>query len=367
MSPTDYHRWISPETRFLALERPFELESGERLRGVEIAFRTWGELAPERDNAVVVCHALTGSADVDRWWSGVVGPGRAIDPERDFVIAAAALGSCYGTTGPTSLRPATSARPAARWGPDFPAITVRDQVRLAVELVDRLGVERIRLVAGGSLGGMQALEWALLAPERVGAVAAISAPARHDAWAIALSALGRAALELDPKFRGGAYSDDDPPEAGLELARRIAMLGYRSPENFAARFGRERRSRSFAVDDWLAHHGRRLSSRFDANAYLALLGAMDSHDLARDRGSLAEAAARIAVPVLVVASSSDVLYPPVESYELASLLPDVELVTLANPHGHDAFLIEQAALERTLAAFRRDRAAAGRELARVSP
>jgi homoserine O-acetyltransferase len=365
VSAAGYHRWISPETRFLRLERPFELESGARLSGVEIAWRTWGELAPSRDNAVVVCHALTGSADVDRWWSGVVGPGRAIDPERDFVIAAAALGSCYGTTGPTSLRPATSARPAARWGPDFPAITVRDQVRLGVELVDRLGVERIRLVAGGSLGGMQALEWALCDPHRVEAVAAISAPARHDAWAIALSALGRAALELDPKFRGGAYSEPDPPAAGLELARRIAMVGYRSPENFAARFGRERAGGAFAVEGWLAHHGRRLAERFDANAYLALLEAMDSHDLARGRGSLAEAAARIAVPVLVVASSSDVLYPPAESYELASLLPDAELVTLANPHGHDAFLIEQAALDRVLAAFRRERTPAF-ERARVA-
>jgi len=366
VSPADYHRWISPETRFLRLERPFELESGARLSGVEVAYRTWGELAPSRDNAVVVCHALTGSADVDRWWSGLLGPGRAIDPERDFVIAAAALGSCYGTTGPTSLRPATSARPASRWGPDFPAITVRDQVRLGLELVDRLDVETVRLVAGGSLGGMQALEWALLAPERVGAVAAISAPARHDAWAIALSSLGRAALELDPKFRGGAYAIDDPPEAGLELARRIAMLGYRSPENFATRFGREHARGGFAVDGWLAHHGRRLAERFDANAYLALLGAMDSHDLARGRGSLAEAAARIAVPALVVASSSDILYPPEESYELASLLPDAELVTLATPHGHDAFLIEQAAIDRTLAAFRRERTAA-RELAGAAP
>ncbi len=344
---------ISPETRFLALDRPFELESGERLAGVEIAYRTWGELAAGRDNAVVVCHALTGSADVDRWWGRLLGPGRALDPTRDFIVAANALGSCYGTTGPASQRPDAGPGVEARWGPDFPAITIRDQVRLTRTLVDRLGVERIRLVVGGSLGGLQALEWALLDAERVAAIASISAAARHSAWAIALSDLGRRALALDPKLHGGRYPDADPPAAGLALARAIAMASYRSRASFERRFGRARRlDGRFEVESWLAHQGERLVERFDANAYLTLLDAMDSHDVARGRGELAHVLAGVRIPALVVASTTDVLYPPEEQAELAALLPAAELLVLRSADGHDAFLTEAAAVGRRLADFR---------------
>ncbi len=345
-----YHAHLSPETRFFALDAPFELESGARLANVEIAFRTWGELAPARDNAVLVCHALTGSADVDRWWPGVLGAGRALDPERDFVVAANVLGGCYGTTGPASPRPGS----AELWGPDFPAITVRDQVRLQRRLLDRLSVERLALVVGGSLGGMQALEWAISEPARVEAAAVVSAPGRQGAWAIALSALGRRAIELDPEFRGGRYPSGSPPARGLALARSVAMASYRSPQGLGARFGRDREEAEFAVDRWLSWHGRELVDRFDANSYLALLAAMDTHDVARARGSWAAVLRAVEIPVLLVASSSDQLYPPEESLELATLLPNAEWVTIANPHGHDAFLIEQGVVDRALADFRRD-------------
>jgi homoserine O-acetyltransferase len=349
-----FHLHISPETRFLRLPGSFLLDSGERLRDVEIAYRTWGALAPARDNAVVVCHALTGSADVDRWWGRLLGGERALDPATDFVIAANLLGSCYGTTGPASPR----APGGPPWGGDFPAITVRDQVRLQQRLLDALGVERVRLVVGGSLGGMVALEWALGDPGRVEALAVLSAPAGHGPWGIALSELGRRALALDPKFRGGHYPADDPPEAGLALARAIAMTSYRSRPGFEQRFGRDRRDGRFEVVRYLEHQGRKLVDRFDANSYLALLGAMDSHDVARGRGSRESVLRALDLPVLVLSSTTDVLYPPDEQLELATLLPGAEYVELASAHGHDAFLIEQEAVGRILKQFRCGTAAA---------
>jgi homoserine O-acetyltransferase len=347
------HSHISPETRFLRLPGSFRLDSGERLREVEVAYRTWGSLAPGRDNAVVVCHALTGSADVDRWWGGLLGAGRALDPEHDYVIAVNLLGSCYGTTGPLSPR-----SPGARvpiWGGDFPAVTVRDQVRLQQRLLDVLSVDRVRLVLGGSLGGMVALEWALLDRGRVESLAVLSAPARHGPWGIALSELGRRALALDPKFRGGHYPADDPPAEGLALARAIAMTSYRSRPGFEQRFGRNRRDGRFEVARYLEHQGRKLVDRFDANSYLALLGAMDSHDAARGRGTLEGVLRALDLPALVVGATTDVLYPLEEQLELATLLPRADYVELASAHGHDAFLIEQEAVNHLVLEFRADR------------
>lgn len=354
MSP---HLHISPETRFLRLAGSLPLASGDRLGGLEVAYRTWGTLAPARDNAVVVCHALTGSADVDRWWSGLLGPGRALDPERDFVIAANLLGSCYGTTGPLSPRPSPDGAPS-RWGAAFPAITVRDQARLYNRLLDALGIERVRLVLGGSLGGMVALEMVALETDgsreagRFERLALFSAPVRHGPWGIALSELGRRAIELDPKYRGGAYPPEDPPAAGLALARALAMTSYRSRPGFEQRFGRRVRDGRFEVARYLEHQGRKLVSRFDANSYLTLLRAMDGHDLARGGESAASVARRLTLPALVVASSTDVLYPPEDQLELATYLPRAEYVEIGSVHGHDAFLVEQETVERIVRDFR---------------
>jgi homoserine O-acetyltransferase len=332
----------------LELPGPFVLESGAQLPAVRVAYRTWGALDERGGNAVLVCHALTGSADVDRWWRPLLGPDRALDPARDFVVCSNVLGGCYGTTGPTSLRP--DGRP---WAAAFPDVTVRDIVRVQAALLDALGVKRLRLVIGGSLGGMQVLEWALLFPERVSAIAPIAIAARHSAWAIALSETQRQAIAADPRWRGGHYPADVPPTAGLAAARMVAMLSYRSRASLEPRFGRERAGDGrYAVESWLHHHGRTLVERFDANSYVALTKAMDTHDVGRDRGGWREALASVEAPALVLSIDSDVLYPPVEQQELAAALPHGRLVTLSSPHGHDAFLIEGEAVGALVKDFR---------------
>ena len=317
---------------------------------MSVAYRTWGRLDARGDNAVLVCHALTGSADVDRWWGALLGPGRALDPDHDFVVCSNVLGGCYGTTGPTSPRPGGR----GRWGGDFPAVSVRDIVRVQAALLEALGVRRLRLVVGGSLGGMQVLEWALLFPERVEAIAPIAVSARHSAWCIGLSEAQRQAIYADPRWRGGRYPEGDGPEAGLAIARQIAMCTYRSRASLEARFSRsEDEAGGFAVAGWLRHHGRALVDRFDANTYVTLTKAMDTHDVGRGRGGWKEALAAVRVPTLVVSIDSDVLYPPVEQEELAAALPAGRLATLRSPHGHDAFLIEGEATNALVARFRK--------------
>ncbi|NLH10521.1 MAG: homoserine O-acetyltransferase, partial [Holophagae bacterium] len=323
-------------------------ECGATLPRVEIAYRTWGRLAAAGDNAVLVCHALTGSADVDTWWGQLLGPGRALDTDRDFVVCSNVLGSCYGTTGPASRRPGQR----RRWGPDFPPITVRDMVHLQALLLEALDVRRLRLVIGGSLGGMQALEWAATFPARVDAIVSIAAPGRHSAWAIGLSEAQRAAIETDPFWEDGWYGPSTPPAAGLAAARMLAMCTYRSWESFAQRFGRTAQAGDYAVVRYLRHQGDKLVDRFDANCYVALTRAMDSHDLGRGRGGYAEALGAIQPPTLVVAIDSDALYPPEEQWELAERLPKARLAWLHSPHGHDAFLIETGALAALVTQFR---------------
>jgi homoserine O-acetyltransferase len=230
---------------------------------------------------------------------------------------------------------------------------VRDIVRVQAALLGALGARRLRLVVGGSLGGMQVLEWALLFPERVDAIAPIAVSARHSAWCIGLSEAQRQAIYADPRWRDGHYPPDDGPEAGLAVARQIAMCTYRSPASLEARFSRSAgEGGGFAVEAWLRHHGRALVDRFDANTYVTLTKAMDTHDVGRGRGGWREALATVRVPALVVSIDTDVLYPPVEQEALAAALPRGRLETLASPHGHDAFLIEGDATNELVARFR---------------
>ncbi len=331
---------VSPDTRTLTLSEPLPLDGGDALDPVRLAFRTWGRPC---ERAVLVCHALTGSADVDRWWPGLLGRGRALDPERDFVVAANVLGSCYGSTGPADA--------AGPRGSSFPALTVRDLVRAQQRLLDALGVRHVELVVGGSLGGMQALEWAAMDP-RVEAAAVLAAPARHSPWAVALGEAQRAAIAADPLWQDGDYPPESPPARGLAAARMIAMCSYRSPEGLARRFGESRGGATGGVVGWLHHHGRALVERFEASSYVVLGRAMDAHDVGRGRGGVASALAAIRVPVLVMAIDSDMLYPADEVAELASLLPAGRLEILRSPHGHDAFLIEADEVEAMLRRFR---------------
>jgi homoserine O-acetyltransferase len=323
------------------------LESGETLPEARVAYRTWGEPSNE---AILICHALTGSADADEWWEGLFGASRSFDPDRDFIIASNVLGGCYGTTGPTSTRPG-----ADHWyGASFPQVTIRDMVGLQAQLLDHLGVESLRLVIGGSMGGMQALEWAAIEPDRVKGAVAIGVGADHSAWSVAFSEAQRAAIWGDPRFNGGDYEPGHGPDTGLAVARMIAMISYRGKANFESRFARRTVEDEFEVRNYLRHQGQKLVDRFDANTYLRLMDAMDSHDLARGRGNLDRVLAGIKTPVLTVGISSDVLYPASEVEELAAGLPNARYQMLHAPQGHDAFLIENANLDGIVSRFKND-------------
>jgi homoserine O-acetyltransferase len=341
--------FVSPETRVLELPGERVLELGGRLPRLRVAYRTWGTLAPDGANAVVVCHALTGSADADLWWTRLFGPGRSLDPERDFVVCSNILGSCYGTTGPAEIDPATG-RP---WHGTFPAITIRDMVRVQHALAVALGVRRVRMVIGGSLGGMQVLEWALLYPDLVESAVFIASTARHSAWCIGLSEAQRQAIYADPRWRDGRYDAADPPAAGLAVARMMAMLSYRSQPSFEERFARRPQTEDlFAVESYLRYQGQQLVDRFDPATYVALTKAMDTHDVSRGRGDFDDVLRSVRQPVLVVSIDSDVLYWPWEQREVATLVPHARLAVMDSPHGHDAFLIDVDRLDEMVCDFR---------------
>ena len=356
------------ERRFAPVNpgRPFVLEGGGVLEGVTMAYETWGTLSPAADNAVLVCHALTGdshafgevggSHPTPGWWNGVIGPGRALDPDRHFIVCINVLGGCQGSTGPASTDPTTG----APYGSTFPVVTIRDQVRCQAAVADHLGIDRWRLVIGGSKGGMQVLEWGVMYPDRVGALAPLTTALAASAWQIGWSAAGRTALVLDPRFRGGDNYDAAPgegPHAGLAVARSIAQIHYRSDESFTQRFGRDVVDPRhlyglwdrFQVESYLDYHGEKLVRRFDANSYLVLNRAMDLHDLARDRGSMGEAVARLArVPVLTLSISSDILYPTSQQKALRDAVRGgggrCTHHVIQNGDGHDGFLVATRAV-----------------------
>jgi len=340
------------------------LESGQVLPDVRMAYETWGELSPTRDNAVLVLHALTGDAHVRGaagpgqptagWWPGIVGPGRAIDTDRWFVIAPNVLGGCQGTTGPASVAP-----DGVEWGPRFPFITIRDQVDAQRRFAAELGIERFAAVVGGSMGAMHVLEWAIMAPDAVERIAVLAAPAATTADQIAHNSMQLEAIRLDPAFRGGAFYDaldGDGPSRGLALARRLAMLNYRTAGELDERFARSWQSSidplgdggRFAVESYLDFHGNRFTRRFDANSYLVLTEAMNSHDVGRGRGGIANALRGVQAKSLVLGIDSDRYFPLAGQQEIAALLPrsvhgDTPVV-VSSEFGHDAFLIEDAAV-----------------------
>lgn len=328
----------------VTIDGVFPLEGEGTLRDITVEVRTWGR---HRPNATLVCHALTGDANADEWWSGLFGRGRTLDATKRFVVAMNVLGGCSGTTGPTSV-PTDSIAP---YGGAFPEVSIRDIVGVQKAVLDQLGVAFLDLVIGGSMGGMQALEWAAMYPEQVGAIIPIGVGSEQSAWAVGISETQRYAITSDPAWKNGDYSQDAPPAAGLSTARMIAMFSYRSPTSFDERFGRSEDGSGMAVQSYLRHHGDKLVARFDANSYLTLMGAMDSHDLGRRRGPKEAILRRIKTRALVIGISTDVLYPVSEVRELASALPNARFAVLDSPHGHDSFLIDTEGLEGLVAAF----------------
>ena len=336
-----------------------DLERGGRLPSVRIAYETWGTLNADRSNAVLVLHSLTGDSHVvgtpgpghptAGWWSGNIGRGKAIDTDEWFVVAPNMLGGCQGSTGPSSIAP-----DGYEWANRFPYLTIRDQVAAQVRLADALGIDVWAAVVGGSMGGMHALEWAAGLPDRVARVGILSAPPVNTADQIALNSVQLEAIKIDPRFHGGEYydsADGDGPSRGLALARRMALLNYRSPTELNQRFQRSWQSGvsplghggRFAVESYLDFHGNRFTRRFDANSYLILVEAMNSHDIGRDRGGVEDALAQITATTLVLGIDSDRLFPVDGQQRIARGIRntiDDRAVVLSSDFGHDGFLIE---------------------------
>ena len=335
-------------------------ESGEELDPVTMAYQTWGELNPLRDNAVLVLHALTGDSHVvgpagpdqptPGWWDGLIGPGAPLDTGRFFTIAANVLGGCRGTPGPSSIAP--DGRP---YGSRFPRITVRDQVAAEVALADRLGIGTFAAVLGGSMGGMRAVEWAAGHPDRVRRSIAIATCASATGDQIAWSVPQVAAIRADGNYCGGDYYDADPPLAGMAVAREIAHTTYRSALELDTRFGRDYQGAEdpltggrYAVQSYLEHHGRKLGRRFDPNSYVALTEAMNSHDIGRGRGGVHAALQRISAELTVAVVDSDRLFLPAQGALLATATTARPLVVIHSDYGHDGFLIEADAIAKVV-------------------
>ena len=341
---------VHGDTRVWAARSPLNLDSGASLHHYSLAYRTWGTLNSNANNAVLVVHALSGSADLEAWWPDLLGEGKPLDPSRDFVICINLLGSCYGSSGP--IAPRNDSALADSWKSDFPIISVRDQVRAQAALIRSLGIKKLRCIIGPSLGGMIALEWALLEPELTGSLVLIATTAFHCAQAIASSECQRAAIRLDPHFNDGQYDVEQQPKHGLSLARRLAFIGYRCEQELAQRFGRQSgEQHSFSVLDYLSHQGEKFVARFDANSYIRLTQCMNTHDLGRDRGSVETALQSISQPTLVISLDSDQLYPIAEQKLLAKHIPNAEHVVISSRYGHDGFLIESEAMSGVLTPF----------------
>jgi homoserine O-acetyltransferase/O-succinyltransferase len=371
------------ETRYLDLPSAVALDCGRELHPVRVAYETYGVLSPRRDNAILVCHALSGDAHAagfskdaaarstrdgfgadDRdgeagkglgWWDGMIGPGKAFDTDHYFVISTNLLGGCRGTTGPSSMNPATG----RAYGPDFPVITVADMVRTERAFLDALGIERLAAVAGGSLGGMQAFEWAVMFPDQVDAVVAIASTHALHPQGLAWNAIAREAIMRDAAWQQGRYHDTAyTPDAGLSVARMIGHITYLSAAALHDKFGRRLQfadelrytitEPEFEIESYLRHQGDSFVKRFDANTYLYTSRALTYFDLAQEhgRGSLARALEGVTARTLLIAFSSDWLYPPSGSRDIEQALrtlgKPVELHVIDAPYGHDCFLLEEA-------------------------
>ncbi len=365
----------SLDHQHVRFEDGLALDSGAVVAPLTVAYRTYGRLNAANSNAVLVCHALTGDQYVAEkhpltgkpgWWEAVVGPGLAIDTDRYFVICANVLGGCMGSSGPPELR-----ADGTPWGTDFPSVTIRDMVRAQKRLVDHLGITRLLAVAGGSMGGMQVLEWAATYPDMMVAAAPIATATYHSAQNIAFHEVGRAAIHGDPDWKGGRYWEDGRiPAKGLSVARMVAHITYLSEQALGRKFGRRLRGASaltfledvFEVESYLRYQGSTFVRRFDANSYLTITRAMDYFDLAAEHGGDVSAAFRGSdIRFLVASFSSDWLFPTVESRAIVRALnaaaANVSFIEIATDKGHDAFLLDEPVFHRALGGFLRGAAA----------
>jgi homoserine O-acetyltransferase/O-succinyltransferase len=327
-------------------EYPFALESGEQLPGLEIAYHTYGELNSDASNVVWVCHALTANSDAADWWSGLVGEGKAIDPGKYFIVCANILASCYGSSGPLTINPRTG----EPYYSTFPHVTIRDMVNAHILLRRHLGIKQIRLCIGGSMGGYQVLEWAVMEPGVINSIGLIATGARESAWGISIHTAQRIAIEADPSWkemRAGAGA------AGLKAARAIGMLTYRSYEAFGATQTDDDDSKldDFKASSYIHHQGDKLVKRFNVHSYWLLTKSMDSHNLARRRARLEDVLFALKMPALVVGISSDFLCPLAEQQFLAKHIPGAQFHEIDSPYGHDGFLIEWEKLGRLVSDF----------------
>lgn len=366
----------TPASHVLELAEPLPLDSGRSLACVRVAYATYGTLAADKGNAILICHALTGDQHVASphpitgkpgWWVRMVGPGKPIDTDRFFVICANVIGSCMGSSGPASL--ADDGQP---YGMRFPVITIRDMVRAQIAVIDSLGIARLHAVVGGSMGGMQALSWAANFGKRIDSALVIASTSRHSAQNIAFHEVGRQAIMADPAWNGGDYyapDGSDPrkagPEAGLAVARMAAHITYLSEQGLTEKFGRRLQNRDtktfgfdadFQIESYLRYQGLSFTDRFDANSYLYITRAMDYFDLAEEHGGrLADAFAETSARFCLVSFDTDWLYPTSESRTIAHALNaaglPVSFVELSAPFGHDSFLLDVPELDRVVAGF----------------
>lgn len=369
-----YNKQIMREAGLYHDPRPFQFENGETIPELEIAWESYGRLNAQRSNAILVCHALTGSAyaageavfaeeilqkapmlaklkgSTAGWWDAIIGPGKLLDTEKYFIICSNVIGSCYGSSGPLSINPKTG----TPYGNTFPQVSVRDMVKAQKRLLEAFKIETLFSGLGGSLGGMQLLEWMRLFPEKIQSAVLIGTSARHSDWSIGLNHLARQAIFNDPVYNAGDYSTQ--PEKGLALAREIGMMTYRTVENFNTRFGHEKvqeptLNKTFQVESYLQYQGQKLVNRFDANSFIQLSQSMDAHDIAPGCAHIEEGLKKIKTPVLTIGIYSDLLYPAAEQKQIADGLANGRYAELHSPYGHDAFLIEFEKMEQLVRPF----------------
>lgn len=373
---------MEPLTKFETLfsgESFLRLENGSVLSNIEASYQTYGELNANGDNAVLICHALTGLSHAagivsetelnncsDKefltkynkmtlgktgWWDPLIGPGKVFDTNKYYVICSNILGSCYGTTGPSSQN-----IDGEKFNYNFPKITIRDMVNVQKALLDKLNVKKIKTMSGGSLGGMQILEWAYMFGDMIESIIPIATSAAHSAWAIGWGEASRRAIQNDPEWKNGNY--EIQPYSGISLARKSAMISYRTYDSFHQKFGREKQTsflnkenEIFSVENYLDYQGEKFVKRFDANSYLVINEAMDTMDIGRNRGGIQTALSKIQMPALCIGIDSDILYPASEQREIAGHLANSTYEEIKSIHGHDAFLIEFDQLEKMISTF----------------